>query len=93
MSSRLCRAITTHQAHERITIVLLLFAPATLALRSHLTHSRIEAHDAGYKSYATVSLYELRGVQAQRDIVGKCLFMVNKQLALGISSVGDSYRR
>lgn len=81
MSLSIRRAITTHQAHECITIVLLLFAPATLALRSHLTHSRMEAHDGECKSNATVSLYELRGAQVQKwpipkmceDTVGECL--------------------
>lgn len=58
MSLGICRAIRTHQAHERITIILLLSAPATLALRSYLTHSRIEAHNGELDNYATVLLYD-----------------------------------
>ena len=58
MSLGICRAIRTHQAHERITIILLLSAPATLALRSYLTHSRIEAHNGEPDSYATLLLYD-----------------------------------
>ena len=59
MSSSTYRAIATHQAHERITIILVLSAPATLALRSHLTHSRIKAHNGRFDNYATVLLYDL----------------------------------
>ena len=60
MSSSTCRAITTYQAHERITIILLLSAPATLALGSHLAHSWIETHNGNYDNYATVLLYEFK---------------------------------
>ena len=81
MSSSTYRTLTTHQAHERITIILLLSAPATLALGSHLAHSWIEAHNGNYDNYATILLYELRVVRGRKqsiakmceDTVGKCL--------------------
>lgn len=81
MSSRTFRAIATHQAHERITIILLLSAPATLALGSHLAHSWIKAHIGNHDKYATGLLYELRVLRGRKqsiakmyeDMVGKCL--------------------
>ena len=75
MSSSTHAAIATHQAHECITIILLLSAPATLALGSHLAHSWIEAHNRNYDNYATVLLYELHAPIAKmcEDTVGKCL--------------------